>query len=202
MQLEQTGRRVSGASLPRVLDQSRRAGHPASLPPAHSQTHPKTSMRTAFPRPGGAEEEGDPSGARSRAPPTSRPKAELKLSRSLSKSDSDLLTCSPTEDATMGSRSESLSNCSIGKKRLEKSPSFASEWDEVRLRVVSRKRARLAEPPALTRVPMPRTSIGASAAGFLHTSTRVFPTAGRGQVPWSQDRGLRACVAEDRSTYG
>ena len=102
----------------------------------------------------------------------------------------------------MGSRSESLSNCSIGKKRLEKSPSFASEWDEVRLRVVSRKRARLAEPPALTRVPMPRTSIGASAAGFLHTSTRVFPTAGRGQVPWSQDRGLRACVAEDRSTYG
>lgn len=33
----------------------------------------------------------------------------------------------------MGSRSESLSNCSIGKKRLEKSPSFASEWDEVRL---------------------------------------------------------------------
>nr|XP_021521279.1 ankyrin repeat and SAM domain-containing protein 1A isoform X6 [Aotus nancymaae] len=35
------------------------------------------------------------------------------------------------EDATMGSRSESLSNCSIGKKRLEKSPSFASEWDEI-----------------------------------------------------------------------
>ncbi|XP_060164642.1 LOW QUALITY PROTEIN: ankyrin repeat and SAM domain-containing protein 1A [Globicephala melas] len=78
-----------------------------------------------------AEEEGDRSGARSRAPPTGRPKAELKLSRSLSKSDSDLLTCSPTEDATMGSRSESLSNCSIGKKRLEKSPSFASEWDEI-----------------------------------------------------------------------
>ncbi|KAB0355243.1 hypothetical protein FD755_022702 [Muntiacus reevesi] len=132
MQLEQTGRRASGASPPRVLDQSRRVGHPASLPHAHSQTHPKTSTRTASPRPGGAEEEGDPSGARSRAPPTSRPKAELKLSRSLSKSDSDLLTCSPTEDATMGSRSESLSNCSIGKKRLEKSPSFASEWDEVK----------------------------------------------------------------------
>ncbi|XP_045399505.1 ankyrin repeat and SAM domain-containing protein 1A isoform X10 [Lemur catta] len=85
---------------------------------------------SASPHPGGAEE-GDRSGARSRAPPTSRPKAELKLSRSLSKSDSDLLTCSPTEDATMGSRSESLSNCSIGKKRLEKSPSFASEWDEI-----------------------------------------------------------------------
>lgn len=37
----------------------------------------------------------------------------------------------------MGSRSESLSNCSVGKKRLEKSPSFASEWDEVRLRDVT-----------------------------------------------------------------
>lgn len=81
--------------------------------------------------PGGAEEEGDR--AVGRAHPGSKPKAELKLSRSLSKSDSDLLTCSPTEDDAMGSRSESLSNCSTGKKRLEKSPSFASEWDEVRL---------------------------------------------------------------------
>lgn len=81
--------------------------------------------------PGGAEPEGDR--AVGRAHPGSKPKAELKLSRSLSKSDSDLLTCSPTEDDAMGSRSESLSNCSTGKKRLEKSPSFASEWDEVRL---------------------------------------------------------------------
>ncbi|XP_029855337.1 ankyrin repeat and SAM domain-containing protein 1A isoform X5 [Aquila chrysaetos chrysaetos] len=80
--------------------------------------------------PGGAEEEGDR--AVGRAHPGSKPKAELKLSRSLSKSDSDLLTCSPTEDDAMGSRSESLSNCSTGKKRLEKSPSFASEWDEQR----------------------------------------------------------------------
>uniref|UniRef100_A0A672UY38 Ankyrin repeat and sterile alpha motif domain containing 1A n=1 Tax=Strigops habroptila TaxID=2489341 RepID=A0A672UY38_STRHB len=79
--------------------------------------------------PGGAEEEGDR--AVGRAHPGSKPKAELKLSRSLSKSDSDLLTCSPTEDDAMGSRSESLSNCSTGKKRLEKSPSFASEWDEI-----------------------------------------------------------------------
>ncbi|XP_059877950.1 ankyrin repeat and SAM domain-containing protein 1A isoform X1 [Delphinus delphis] len=131
MQLEETGGRASGASAPRMPDQSKRVGYPASLPPAHSQTHPATSTRTASPHPWGAEEEGDRSGARSRAPPTGRPKAELKLSRSLSKSDSDLLTCSPTEDATMGSRSESLSNCSIGKKRLEKSPSFASEWDEI-----------------------------------------------------------------------
>ncbi|XP_078500408.1 ankyrin repeat and SAM domain-containing protein 1A isoform X6 [Lissotriton helveticus] len=59
-----------------------------------------------------------------------RPKMELRLSRSLSKSDSDLLTCSPTDDDVLGSRSESLSNCSTGKKRLEKSPSFTSEWDE------------------------------------------------------------------------
>ncbi|KAM6333524.1 ankyrin repeat and SAM domain-containing protein 1A isoform 2-T2 [Alca torda] len=79
--------------------------------------------------PGSAEEEGDR--AVGRAHPGSKPKAELKLSRSLSKSDSDLLTCSPTEDDAMGSRSESLSNCSTGKKRLEKSPSFASEWDEI-----------------------------------------------------------------------
>uniref|UniRef100_A0A4X1T4K9 Ankyrin repeat and SAM domain-containing protein 1A n=1 Tax=Sus scrofa TaxID=9823 RepID=A0A4X1T4K9_PIG len=131
MQLEETGVPAAGASPARVLDQSKRAGYPTSLPTTHRQTHPETLPHTASTRPGGAEEEGDRSGARSRAPPTSRPKAELKLSRSLSKSDSDLLTCSPTEDATMGSRSESLSNCSIGKKRLEKSPSFASEWDEI-----------------------------------------------------------------------
>ncbi|XP_072801304.1 ankyrin repeat and SAM domain-containing protein 1A isoform X3 [Vicugna pacos] len=132
MQLEETGVHASGASPPSALEQSKRVGYPAGLPTTHSQTHPETLTHTASPHPGGAEEEGDRSGARSRAPPTSKPKAELKLSRSLSKSDSDLLTCSPTEqDATMGSRSESLSNCSIGKKRLEKSPSFASEWDEI-----------------------------------------------------------------------
>ncbi|XP_032196457.1 ankyrin repeat and SAM domain-containing protein 1A isoform X5 [Mustela erminea] len=131
MQLEETGVHAPGASLPSVLDQSKRAGYPAGLPTTNSQSHPKTLTHTASQHPGGAEEERDRSGARSRAPPTSKPKAELKLSRSLSKSDSDLLTCSPTEDATMGSRSESLSNCSIGKKRLEKSPSFASEWDEI-----------------------------------------------------------------------
>ncbi|PNJ88741.1 ANKS1A isoform 3 [Pongo abelii] len=129
MQLEETGVRAPGASQPSALDQSKRVGYLAGLPTTNSRSHPETLTHTASPHPGGAEE-GDRSGARSRAPPTSKPKAELKLSRSLSKSDSDLLTCSPTEDATMGSRSESLSNCSIGKKRLEKSPSFASEWDE------------------------------------------------------------------------
>ncbi|XP_062953362.1 ankyrin repeat and SAM domain-containing protein 1A isoform X2 [Cynocephalus volans] len=131
MQLEERGLHTPGAPQPSVLDQSKRVGYTAGLPTTNSRSHPETLTLTSSPHPGGAEEEGDRSGARSRAPPTSKPKAELKLSRSLSKSDSDLLTCSPTEDATMGSRSESLSNCSIGKKRLEKSPSFASEWDEI-----------------------------------------------------------------------
>ncbi|XP_072689448.1 ankyrin repeat and SAM domain-containing protein 1A isoform X1 [Canis lupus baileyi] len=131
MQLEETGVHAPGASPPSVLDQGKRVGYPAGLPTTTSQSHPETLTHTASQHPGGAEEEKDRSGTRSRAPPTSKPKAELKLSRSLSKSDSDLLTCSPTEDTTMGSRSESLSNCSIGKKRLEKSPSFASEWDEI-----------------------------------------------------------------------
>ncbi|XP_069827549.1 ankyrin repeat and SAM domain-containing protein 1A isoform X2 [Dendropsophus ebraccatus] len=60
---------------------------------------------------------------------------ELPLRRSLSKSDSDLLTCSPPAvgDGEDWSRSESISNCAAGgsKKRLEKSPSFTSEWDEI-----------------------------------------------------------------------
>ncbi|KAM8976006.1 ankyrin repeat and SAM domain-containing protein 1A [Pelodytes ibericus] len=59
---------------------------------------------------------------------------ELPLRRSLSKSDSDLLTCSPPGggEGEDWSRSESLTNCAAGggKKRLEKSPSFTSEWDE------------------------------------------------------------------------
>ncbi|KAL6119250.1 anks1a [Pungitius sinensis] len=60
-----------------------------------------------------------------------RPPGDLKLARSLSKSDSDLLVSPPSEeDGGLGSRSESVSNCSAGKKRLEKSPSFTSEWDE------------------------------------------------------------------------
>lgn len=57
---------------------------------------------------------------------------DLKLARSLSKSDSDLLVSPPNEEeGGLGNRSESVSNCSTGKKRLEKSPSFTSEWDEV-----------------------------------------------------------------------
>ncbi|KAM5179662.1 ankyrin repeat and SAM domain-containing protein 1A isoform 2-T2 [Mantella aurantiaca] len=61
---------------------------------------------------------------------------ELPLRRSLSKSDSDLLTCSPPAvgEGEDWNRSESLTNCAAGgsKKRLEKSPSFTSEWDEQR----------------------------------------------------------------------
>ncbi|XP_072558016.1 ankyrin repeat and SAM domain-containing protein 1A-like isoform X5 [Paramormyrops kingsleyae] len=67
------------------------------------------------------------------APPASRPRppGDLKLARSLSKSDSDLLVSPPNEeDGGLSGRSESVSNCSASKKRLEKSPSFASEWDE------------------------------------------------------------------------
>ncbi|XP_029689817.1 ankyrin repeat and SAM domain-containing protein 1A isoform X4 [Takifugu rubripes] len=60
-----------------------------------------------------------------------RPPGDLKLARSLSKSDSDLLVSPPNEEeGVLGNRSESVSNCSTGKKRLEKSPSFTSEWDE------------------------------------------------------------------------
>ncbi|XP_013865971.1 ankyrin repeat and SAM domain-containing protein 1A isoform X9 [Austrofundulus limnaeus] len=60
-----------------------------------------------------------------------RPPGDLKLARSLSKSDSDLLVSPPgEEEGGLGNRSESVSNCSTGKKRLEKSPSFTSEWDE------------------------------------------------------------------------
>lgn len=70
------------------------------------------------------------SGAASAA--RARPPGDLKLARSLSKSDSDLLVSPPNEEeGGLGNRSESVSNCSTGKKRLEKSPSFTSEWDEV-----------------------------------------------------------------------
>ncbi|XP_056588461.1 ankyrin repeat and SAM domain-containing protein 1A isoform X2 [Triplophysa dalaica] len=69
-----------------------------------------------------------------RESPTARrmpPPGDLKLARSLSKSDSDLLVSPPDEEGTgLGGRSESVSNCSTSKRRLEKSPSFTSEWDE------------------------------------------------------------------------
>ncbi|XP_048467985.1 ankyrin repeat and SAM domain-containing protein 1A-like isoform X6 [Rhincodon typus] len=65
-----------------------------------------------------------------RVRPSGKAKADLKFARTLSKSDSELIICSPSEEDMLGSRSESLSNCSSVKKRLEKSPSFQSEWEE------------------------------------------------------------------------
>lgn len=58
--------------------------------------------------------------------------ADLGLTRSLSKSDSDLLA-SPLgeEDGGLVSRSGSMSNCRSGHPSKERMPSFASEWDEV-----------------------------------------------------------------------
>jgi len=132
MQLEDADLPASGSVRTSSPDQNQKAVY-ATVQHTHvNRADPETVVTPhVLQHPGGAEEEGDR--AVGRAHPASKPKAELKLSRSLSKSDSDLLTCSPTEDDAMGSRSESLSNCSTGKKRLEKSPSFASEWDEVRL---------------------------------------------------------------------
>ncbi|XP_053542315.1 ankyrin repeat and SAM domain-containing protein 1A isoform X3 [Ictalurus punctatus] len=64
------------------------------------------------------------------SPNRNRP-GDLKLSRSLSKSDSDLLSTPPTEEEVgLCGRSESVSNCSVPKRGMEKSPSFTSEWDE------------------------------------------------------------------------
>ncbi|XP_051805691.1 ankyrin repeat and SAM domain-containing protein 1A isoform X8 [Acanthochromis polyacanthus] len=72
-----------------------------------------------------------------------RPPGDLKLARSLSKSDSDLLVSPPSEEeGGLGNRSESVSNCSTGKKRLEKSPSFTSEWDETQRTSSSTKQRR------------------------------------------------------------
>ncbi|XP_074971681.1 ankyrin repeat and SAM domain-containing protein 1A isoform X5 [Phalacrocorax aristotelis] len=131
MQLEDADLPASGSVRTSSPDQNQKAVY-ATIQHTHvNRADPETVVTPhVLQHPGSAEEEGDR--AVGRAHPGSKPKAELKLSRSLSKSDSDLLTCSPTEDDAMGSRSESLSNCSTGKKRLEKSPSFASEWDERR----------------------------------------------------------------------
>uniref|UniRef100_A0A8C9ELJ9 Ankyrin repeat and sterile alpha motif domain containing 1A n=1 Tax=Pavo cristatus TaxID=9049 RepID=A0A8C9ELJ9_PAVCR len=131
MQLEDADLPASASAPTGSPDQNQKAIYATVQHPHVNRADPETvGTPHVLQHPGAAEDEGDRGGAAGRAHPGSKPKAELKLSRSLSKSDSDLLTCSPTEDDAMGSRSESLSNCSTGKKRLEKSPSFASEWDE------------------------------------------------------------------------
>lgn len=156
MQLEDADLPASGPVRTSSPDQNQKVVY-ATVRHTHShQADPETVVTShMLPPPGGTEEEGDRGGAVGRALPGGKPKAELKLSRSLSKSDSDLLTCSPTEDDAMGSRSESLSNCSTGKKRLEKSPSFASEWDEVRLtltQTLARNKSVLYELPLMKSV--------------------------------------------------
>ncbi|XP_064824759.1 ankyrin repeat and SAM domain-containing protein 1A-like isoform X2 [Oncorhynchus masou masou] len=61
-----------------------------------------------------------------------RAPVDLKLTRSLSKSDSDLFVSSLSEeDGGLNGHCESVTNCNSGKKRMERSPSFASEWDEI-----------------------------------------------------------------------
>ncbi|KAM9524049.1 ankyrin repeat and SAM domain-containing protein 1A-like isoform 1-T1 [Salvelinus alpinus] len=71
-------------------------------------------------------------GAVSVPPVRLRPPVDLKLIRSLSKSDSDLFVSSLSEeDGGLNGHCESVTNCSSGKKRMERSPSFASEWDEI-----------------------------------------------------------------------
>ncbi|XP_016092152.1 ankyrin repeat and SAM domain-containing protein 1A isoform X3 [Sinocyclocheilus grahami] len=93
-------------------------------------TDPKAIYATVHKEPRGSPKHNSPA---CDSPVTRRmpPPGDLKLARSLSKSDSDLLVSPPGEEETgLGGRSESVSNCSITKRRLEKSPSFTSEWDE------------------------------------------------------------------------
>ncbi|XP_039519939.1 ankyrin repeat and SAM domain-containing protein 1A-like isoform X2 [Pimephales promelas] len=93
-------------------------------------TDPKAIYATVHKEPRDSPKHNSPA----RDPPLTRrmpPPGDLKLARSLSKSDSDLLVSPPGEEETgLGGRSESVSNCSTAKRRLEKSPSFTSEWDE------------------------------------------------------------------------
>uniref|UniRef100_A0A8C9QYW3 Ankyrin repeat and sterile alpha motif domain containing 1A n=1 Tax=Scleropages formosus TaxID=113540 RepID=A0A8C9QYW3_SCLFO len=58
---------------------------------------------------------------------------DLRLSRNLSRSDSDLLA-SPAigEEVGFGGHDKSVYSCSTEEKQLERTPSYASEWDEVR----------------------------------------------------------------------
>uniref|UniRef100_A0A9J8C1J3 Ankyrin repeat and sterile alpha motif domain containing 1A n=1 Tax=Cyprinus carpio carpio TaxID=630221 RepID=A0A9J8C1J3_CYPCA len=94
-------------------------------------TDPKAIYATVHKEPRGSPKHNSPA----RDSPVTRrmlPPGDLKLARSLSKSDSDLLVSPPGEEETgLGGRSESVSNCSTTKRRLEKSPSFTSEWDEI-----------------------------------------------------------------------
>ncbi|XP_041058912.1 ankyrin repeat and sterile alpha motif domain-containing protein 1B isoform X8 [Carcharodon carcharias] len=61
---------------------------------------------------------------------------ELQLARNISKSDSNLITCSPIEEESRSSRCESVSNYFKENKQctgkcLERTPSFTAEWEEI-----------------------------------------------------------------------
>ncbi|XP_078091600.1 ankyrin repeat and sterile alpha motif domain-containing protein 1B isoform X4 [Mustelus asterias] len=61
---------------------------------------------------------------------------ELQLARNISKSDSNLITCSPIEEESRNSRCESVSNYFKESKQcagkcLERTPSFTAEWEEI-----------------------------------------------------------------------
>ncbi|KAJ7998671.1 hypothetical protein DPEC_G00207300 [Dallia pectoralis] len=70
-------------------------------------------------------------------PVTPRPPEDLKLTRCLSKSDSDLSDSPLGEEDGSLRCCESVNDCSSEKERMERSPSFASEWDEVMFWTVS-----------------------------------------------------------------
>ncbi|XP_073795698.1 ankyrin repeat and SAM domain-containing protein 1A isoform X11 [Danio rerio] len=90
-------------------------------------TDPKAIYATVHKEPRDSPKRSSPAVTRRKPPPR-----DLQLARSLSKSDSDLLVSPPgEEDVGLVGRSESVSNCSMSKRRLEKSPSFTSEWDEI-----------------------------------------------------------------------
>uniref|UniRef100_H3D4W1 Ankyrin repeat and sterile alpha motif domain containing 1A n=1 Tax=Tetraodon nigroviridis TaxID=99883 RepID=H3D4W1_TETNG len=104
-----------------------------AVPPAPSRPNMAAILTDCDPKAIYATVHKEPKDSGSGAAPAVRTRpGDLKLARSLSKSDSDLLVSPPVEEeGGLGNRSESVSNCSSGKKRLEKSPSFTSEWDEI-----------------------------------------------------------------------
>ncbi|RXM36708.1 Ankyrin repeat and sterile alpha motif domain-containing protein 1B [Acipenser ruthenus] len=56
---------------------------------------------------------------------------DLQLTRNISKSDSNLTSCSPIEEETRNSRCDSATNKPNPGKLLERTPSFTAEWEEI-----------------------------------------------------------------------
>ncbi|XP_041113226.1 ankyrin repeat and sterile alpha motif domain-containing protein 1B-like isoform X1 [Polyodon spathula] len=56
---------------------------------------------------------------------------DLQLTRNISKSDSNLISCSPIEEEMRNSRCESATNKPNPGKLLERTPSFTAEWEEI-----------------------------------------------------------------------